>query len=84
MTDTLLTGIHAHDITTARLRARVLERPAEGDARGTVVLIHGNVSSSLFFQPLMLALPAHWRTLAIDLRGFGGSEVLDVDATRGL
>ena len=44
-----------------RLRASVLERPAAGRPRTAVVFIHGNVSSSLFFQPTMLALPADVR-----------------------
>ncbi len=48
------------------------------------MLIHGNVSSSLFYQPLMLGLPEGIRALAIDLRGFGDSETLPVDGTRGL
>ena len=61
----------------------MLEKPAAGDAR-TVVFIHGNVSSSLFWQPAMLALPDDVRGIAIDLRGFGDSETLPVDATRGL
>lgn len=83
MTRTILDGITASLVTTGRLTARVLERPAE-DPRETVVFIHGNVSSALFYQPLMLALDADVRALAIDLRGFGGSETLAVDATRGL
>lgn len=78
---TVLPGIDASDVRTDRLTARVLERPGDGPV---VVLVHGNVSSSLFFQPLMLGLPAGIRALAIDLRGFGGSETLPVDATRGL
>jgi pimeloyl-ACP methyl ester carboxylesterase len=80
---TVLDGIQAFDVATPRYRARVLDRPGEGSGP-TVVLIHGNVSSSLFFQPFMLALPPEVRALAIDLRGFGGSETLPVDATRGL
>lgn len=78
---TVLDGITAFDVSTARLRARVLERPGGGT---TVLFVHGNVSSSLFFQPLMLALPAEVRALAVDLRGFGESATLPVDATRGL
>ena len=66
MSHTLFDGIVAHDVTTPRLTARVLERAAAGEASATVVLIHGNVSSSLFFQPTMLALPAEYRALAID------------------
>ncbi len=79
----ILDGIAASLVTTPRLKAHVLERPA-ADARTTVVFIHGNVSSSLFWQPLMLALDPDVRALAIDLRGFGGSETLPVDATRGV
>lgn len=84
MTDTILAGIDARGVHTPRLLAGVLERPSAGAARGTVVLVHGNVSSSLFWQPLMLALPEDLRVIAIDLRGFGASEVLPVDATRGV
>lgn len=84
MTATLLPGIVAHSVTTPRYTANVLERPATGDAARTVVFVHGNVSSSLFYMPTMLALPADVRALAIDLRGFGDSETLPVDATRGL
>jgi len=80
---TILDGITAQLVQTPRLSAQVLERAAP-DTATTVVFVHGNVSSSLFFQPTMLALPAHLRALAIDLRGFGDSETLPVDATRGV
>lgn len=80
---TLLDGIAAHRVTTPRLTANVLERGAASPT-DTVVLIHGNVSSSLFFQPLMLALPDGVRAIAIDLRGFGDSDTLPVDASRGV
>lgn len=86
MSHPLFDGIVAHRVTTPRLTANALERPAaEGSSTGLpVVFVHGNVSSSLFYQPTMLALPAGVRALAIDLRGFGGSETLPVDATRGV
>lgn len=83
MITTLFPGIAHRSVRTPRLTASVFERPAAGDAP-TVVFIHGNVSSSLFWQPTMLALPDGVRALAIDLRGFGDSETLPVDATRGL
>lgn len=83
MTGTIFEGITQHDVQTPRLRASVLERPSSA-LQKTVVFIHGNVSSSLFWQPTMLALPDDVRALAIDLRGFGNSETLPVDATRGL
>ncbi|MGW9166810.1 alpha/beta fold hydrolase [Agromyces sp. NPDC055658] len=85
MVDTILPGILARQVATPRLRAGVLERPAvPGEQSATVVVVHGNVSSSLFWQPVMLALPASVRAIAIDLRGFGDSETLPVDATRGV
>ncbi len=82
MTTSLLDGITASIVTTDRVKANVLERSG-GDA-GTIVFIHGNVSSSLFWQPTMLRMPDVYRCIAIDLRGFGDSATLDVDATRGL
>ncbi len=82
MTGTLLSGISSRIVETGRYRANVLER-AGGDA-AMIVFIHGNVSSSLFWQPTMLRLPDEFPSLAIDLRGFGDSETLPVDATRGL
>jgi pimeloyl-ACP methyl ester carboxylesterase len=86
MTDHALPGITVQRVATPRYTANVLERPADDAAApGTTVLfVHGNVSSSLFWQPTMLALPGDVRALAVDLRGFGGSDVLPVDATRGL
>ncbi|GGM18903.1 alpha/beta hydrolase [Dactylosporangium sucinum] len=49
-----------------------------------VLLIHGNCSSSGFWEPLVRHLPAHWRIVAPDLRGYGDSPALPVDATRGV
>jgi pimeloyl-ACP methyl ester carboxylesterase len=83
MNSTLLDGIVAHTIKTPRLDAAVFERPSATAAK-TVVFIHGNVSSSLFWQPTMLALAPDIRALAIDLRGFGDSQTLPVDGTRGV
>jgi pimeloyl-ACP methyl ester carboxylesterase len=50
------------------------------------VLVHGNCSSSLFFQDFMLALAAtgRYKIYAPDMRGYGDSEVLPVDGTRGV
>jgi pimeloyl-ACP methyl ester carboxylesterase len=84
MTQTIFDGITQRTVQTPRLAAGVLERTGDGGDSAAVVFIHGNVSSSLFWQPLMLALPDEVRALAIDLRGFGASETVPVDATRGL
>lgn len=87
MSSHLFDGITARRIQTSRIRTNILERAADDPATPadrTVVLVHGNVSSSLFWQETMLALPADLRVIAIDLRGFGDSETAPVDATRGL
>ncbi len=80
----LLDGIQAVDIATTRLRTRVLTRADDDPSGRPLVLVHGNASSSLFWQRLMLALPGNLRPLAVDLRGFGESEAAPIDATRGL
>src|SRR5690606_19921200 len=87
MADHLFDGIISRQVDTDRIRVNILER--EGDdpatpAERTLVLVHGNVSSALFWQEQMLALPAALRVIAVDLRGFGDSETAPVDATRGL
>jgi len=71
-------------VDTPRLRTRLLTGGAEGGA--PVFFVHGNVSSSRFFEETLAALPgeAGYWGLAPDLRGFGGSETKPVDATRGL
>ena len=80
--DTLLPGIRAERMPTSRLTVNLLSIP---DRTGPAVLfVHGNVSSSLFWQPMMLALPEPYRPLAIDLRGFGDTDDEPIDATRGL
>ncbi|MEV1109989.1 alpha/beta hydrolase [Micromonospora sp. NPDC049751] len=56
-----------------------------GPPDGTpLLLVHGNCSSSLFWEPLIRRLPPTLRVVAPDLRGFGDSATAPVDATRGL
>lgn len=45
-----------------------------GEGNNVIVLIHGNLATSLFYVELMQELAQHsYRVLAVDLRGFGGS-----------
>lgn len=81
---TLLPGIAARSVSTDRLTSNVLHRCDVEPGSIPLVLVHGNCSSALFWQPLMLSLPAEIDAYAVDLRGFGGSETKPVDATRGL
>ena len=80
----LFEGIIARTVPTSRLKVNVLERAGQATDGPAIVLVHGNVSSSLFWQEIMLQLPADLPVYAIDLRGFGDSETAPVDATRGL
>jgi pimeloyl-ACP methyl ester carboxylesterase len=69
-------------IQTSRLRTHYLESgPADGVP---VVLLHGNLSTGRFFEHLFDGAPARYRLIAPDMRGFGDSEPLPIDATRGL
>lgn len=82
MGNSLPEGVTARTVQTPRLATRLLESGSESGV--PVVFVHGNVSSSLFFDETLAALPARYRGLAPDLRGFGGSETKPLDATRGL
>jgi pimeloyl-ACP methyl ester carboxylesterase len=79
----LLPGINQKKVKTDRLEVAYLEA---GTGNIPIVLVHGNLSSSLFFQDLMRDLSAigGYKIYAIDMRGYGESEVLSVDATRGV
>lgn len=85
MTDpALIEGVAAKTVDTLRLKTHLLTGGAEGGA--PIFFIHGNASSSRFFEETLAALPKEGRywSVAPDLRGFGGSETKPVDATRGL
>ena len=84
--DLLLPGVTATAVRTDRLTQQVLH-PTGVDPFGggeAVLFVHGNVSSAAFWQPQLLTLDPRWRPLAVDLRGFGGTDPLPVDARRGV
>ncbi len=55
-----------------------------GDDKGApLVFLHGNFSSANYFEELMLSVPHGYLCIAVDLRGYGLSEDLTIDATRG-
>ena len=88
MDDVLLPGIAATTVETSRLTQYVLhpEGVALSGPGDAVLFVHGNVSSSLFWQQPMLELAAtgRHRVLAVDLRGYGATDPLPIDATRGV
>lgn len=76
-----LPGITSAFVPTSRLLTHVLSSgPADGEP---VVFVHGNASSSVFWEETMLGLPPRFRAIAPDLRGYGETEDLLIDATRG-
>jgi len=78
----LLPGVRSQTAATDRLRVHWIESgPADGVP---VVLLHGNLSTGRFFEHLMPGAPAGLRLIAPDMRGFGDTERVPIDATRGL
>lgn len=75
-----LPGITERSIATSRLKVHIREA---GTGPVPVLLVHGNCSSAAYFEDLMLALPRGFRAIAPDLRGYGETEALPIDATRG-
>lgn len=75
-------GVRVQTIQTDRLRLRYLESgPSDGIP---VVMIHGNLSTGRFYEHLMPGAPQRYRIIAPDMRGFGDTERVPIDATRGL
>ena len=77
-----LEGVTSQVVQTARLKVHIL---TTGPEDGTPILfIHGNGSSATFWEETILALPGGFRAIAPDMRGYGDTEPLPVDATLGL
>ena len=77
-----LPGITSTVVDTPRLKMRML---FSGPENGTPVLfLHGNASSATYWEEIMLKLPAGFRGIAPDLRGYGDTEDKLIDATRGM
>ena len=81
--EVLLEGVSSRTVETGRLKTYLLESGPENGI--PVLFVHGNASSSRFFEETLAALAPldRYRGLAPDLRGFGGSETKPLDATRG-
>jgi pimeloyl-ACP methyl ester carboxylesterase len=77
-----LPGVTPKMISTERIETRVLfSGPDDG---APVLFLHGNASSATWWEETMVALPAGFRGIAPDQRGFGDADAdKKVDATRG-
>ncbi|HLO33361.1 MAG TPA: alpha/beta hydrolase [Anaerolineales bacterium] len=77
-----LPGITSEMVDTPRLKMHVLFSGAESGV--PVLFVHGNASSGTYWEEIMLKLPAGFRGIAPDLRGYGDTEDKLVDATCGM
>lgn len=85
----LMPGVTAHTTPTDRLTVHWLSHGPEDGV--PVVLVQGNLSTGRFFEHVMPDLSARaaaagvtLRLIAPDMRGFGRTDKLTIDATRGL
>jgi len=67
---------------TRRLKIHALEGELRQN-RQTIVFLHGNASSSVFWKQIMELIPDTYNVLAPDLRGYGKTEDKLIDATLG-
>ena len=49
-----------------------------------ILFVHGNLSSSVFWEDVMTAMQPDYYAVAPDLRGFGATQALPIDARSGL
>jgi pimeloyl-ACP methyl ester carboxylesterase len=78
----MIPQIERKEIKTPRLTVSYLEK---GDpSKDLLVLVHGNTSSNLFYLGTIEELSKDFHVIAPDLRGYGLSEKLPVDATQGV
>jgi pimeloyl-ACP methyl ester carboxylesterase len=77
-----LPGITSEMVDTPRLKMHILSSgPQDGSP---VLFVHGNASSATYWEEIMLKLPAGFRGIAPDLRGYGDTEDKLIDATCGM
>ena len=69
-------------VDTSRLRVKLVEHGPEDGI--PVVLVHGNLSTGRFFEHLFEGAPDRYRLIAPDMRGFGDTQSLPIEATHGL
>ena len=72
--------VRSQQVSTPRLSVHCLVAGSEDHP--TVVLVHGNVSSTPFWRPLIDTLAQRYRVIAPDLRGYGETDSLTHATTR--
>lgn len=78
----MIPQLQRKEIKTNRLTVSYFE---EGDRQNPLlVLVHGNTSSNVFYLPNIMELAKEFHVIAPDLRGYGKTELLPIDATDGV
>lgn len=77
-----MSNLESRTITTPRLTTHLWT--AGSPAKPTVLLIHGNASSAVFYDRVQSELADRYHVIAPDMRGYGKSEAKPCDATRGV
>lgn len=78
----MLPVMQRKEIKTSRLTVSYFEK---GDpSKELLIMIHGNTSSNLFYLSNIEELSGEFHVIAPDLRGYGFTEKLPIDATSGL
>ena len=68
-------------VQTARIQTHCwVQGPDDGQP---LLLVHGNLVTGRFFQALAEQLPERFRIVAPDLRSFGRTQALPIDAALG-
>src|SRR5438105_8955165 len=75
-------GVHSRTVRTKRLNMKLIESGPSGGI--PVLMIPGHLSTGRSFEHLMPGAPDRYRIIAPDMRGFGDTEQVPIDATRGL
>lgn len=81
-TVTIPEGLVEKKVQTSRLNMNVLM--TERQEGIPVILLHGNFSSAIWWRDVLLSLPEEYYGIAPDMRGYGWTEDLPVDASKGM
>ena len=76
-----LPGVISKMVHTKQIKMHVLFSGSDDGI--PIVFVHGNFSAATYWEEVMLAMPMPYRCIAPDLRGYGDTEDLLIDATRG-
>jgi pimeloyl-ACP methyl ester carboxylesterase len=77
-----MSALESRTISTSRLDTHL--RLAGSPDKPAILLLHGNVSSGVFFDRVQAELAERYFVITPDLRGYGRSQAKPVDATRGV